>query len=404
MEYQQVQRDFGEVALLHPLSTKLLVWLLTAVVAVAMGFLCFAQFSRKQTVHGFLIPAAGTMKVFPTREGVVRDLYVEEGQHVNADDPLFMVTTPEVAADGQDINASKLASMRHQVDMLESQITAEQRTAAAERERLKALVDSSEAEIGDIHRQIEIQNERIGIAVSLLSSARELLAKGYMSAVEGRRREDLLLEQRQSLVSLRRQLAEKQNKLAETKHMLEALPTETTRKVQPLRDEIANIEQRRAEAKGRSSYVIRAPAAGQIAMLQVHRGQTVQPRQLQLEIVPENSPLRAELLIPTRAAGFVRVGQEVRLLYDAFPYQNFGAYTGRITELSNTVVTKADATGLIVPEEPVYKGIAVLDRPDVDANDRKVPLQAGMLLQANIILDRRSLGRWILDPLLKKRL
>ena len=86
-------------------------------------------------------------------------------------------------------------------------------------------------------------------------------------------------------------------------------------------------------------------------MLQVHKGKTVQPQQLQLEIVPENSPLRADLLIPTRAAGFVRVGQEVRLLYDAFPYQDSGAYKGHIAELSNTVVTKADV-GPVVPQEP----------------------------------------------------
>jgi membrane fusion protein len=139
-------------------------------------------------------------------------------------------------------------------------------------------------------------------------------------------------------------------------------------------------------------------------MLQVHKGKAVQPQQLQLEIVPENSPLRAELLIPTRAAGFVRVGQEVRLLYDAFPYQNFGAYGGRIAELSSTVVTKTDAAGPVVPQEPAYKAVAVLDRPDVDANGRKMPLQVGMLLQAKIILDRRSLTHWILDPLLNMRL
>jgi membrane fusion protein len=247
--------------------------------------------------------------------------------------------------------------MRHQKEMLERQIAGEQRTAAAERDRLKALVTSSKAEIGDIRRQIEIQTERIQIAESLVMTARELLTKGYMSAVEGRRREDALLGQRQDLVALRRQLAEKQNKLAETEHSLTELPTATARRVQPLRDEIAMIEQRRAEAKGRSSYIVRAPAAGRVAMLQVHKGQTVQPQRLQLEIVPENSPLRAELLIPTRAAGFVRVGQEVRLLYDAFPHHNFGAYHGRIAEVSNTVVTKADAAaGPIVPEEPVYKG------------------------------------------------
>jgi len=404
IDFQRGQGDFGEITLLQPVSTKPLAWLLTAVVAAAIIFLCFTQFSRKQTVAGFLIPAAGTMKVFPTREGIVTDLHVEEGQHVEAGDPLFTVATPEVAADGEDVNAAKLASMQHQKEMLERQIAGEQRTEAAERERLKALVASSKAEIGDIHRQIEIQTERIQIAESLVVAARELLAKGYMSAVEGRRREDTLLEQRQNLVALRRQLAEKQNKLAETEHSLNELPTATARKVQPLRDEIAMIEQRRAEAKGRSSYVVRAPAAGRVAMLQVHKGQTVQPQRLQLEIVPENSPLRAVLLIPTRAAGFVREGQEVRLLYDAFPYQNFGAYTGRITELSNTVVTKADAAGPVVPEEPAYKAVAVLDRPDVDANGRQVPLQAGMLLQAKIILDRRSLARWILDPLLNERL
>ena len=404
IDFQRGQGEFGEIALLQPVSTKLLAWVLTAVVAVAIVFLGFAQFSRKQTVPGYLIPASGTMKVFPIREGVVSELYVEEGQHVEAGDKLFTVATPEIMADGEDVNAAKLASMRHQKEMLQGQIAAEEKTAAAEHDRLKALVASSGAEIGDIQRQIEIQTERIGIAENLVSSAQELLARGYMSAVEGQRRQDALLEQKQNLVVLRRQLADKQNKLAETKHALAALPTETARKIQPLRDEIANIEQRGAETKGQSSYVVRAPAAGRIAMLQVNKGKTVQPRQLQLEIVPENSPLRAELLIPTRAAGFVRVGQEVRLLYDAFPYQNFGAYHGRITELSNTVVTKADAAGPVVPQEPAYKGVAVLDRPDVDANGRKVKLQAGMLLQAKIILDRRSLARWILDPLLNERL
>src|SRR5689334_12812529 len=215
IDFQRGQHDFGEIALLQPVSTRLLTWLLTAVVAAAIVFLCFAQFSRKQTVPGYLIPAAGTMKVFPTREGVVSDLNVTEGQHIQAGDPLFTVVTPEVAADGEDVNAAKLASLRHQKEMLEGQIAAEQRTEAAERERLKALVASSEAEIGDIRGQIEIQTERIQIAESLVSAARELLTKGYMSAVEGRRRQDTLLEQRQNLVVLRRQLAEKQNTLAE---------------------------------------------------------------------------------------------------------------------------------------------------------------------------------------------
>jgi membrane fusion protein len=403
IEFQRGQRDFGEIALLQPVSTKLLAWLLIGIVTVAIVFLCFAQFSRKQTVSGFLIPAAGTLKVFPNREGVVTALYVKEGQQVKAGDPLFTVATPEIAADGEDVNAAKQTALKHQKEMLAHQITAEQKSAAAERDRLTQLVASTQAQIADLRSQIDIQSQRVELSESLVVAAKELLSKGYMSAVEGKRREDAVLEHKQNLAALRRQLGDAQNKLAETQHALKELPTATARKIQPLRDQISEAEQRSAENKRRGSYVVRAPGAGRVSMLQLVKGQTVQPQRLQLEIVPDGSPLQAELLVPTRAAGFVRVGQEVRFLYDAFPYQNFGAYTGQITELSNTVLTKSDAAGPVQPEEPVYKAVAVLDRPDVDANGQRVALQAGMLLKAEVILDRRSLASWILDPLLHKR-
>src|SRR4051794_27243496 len=135
IDFQRGQREFGEIALLQPVSTKLLAWLLTGVVTIAIVFLCFAEFSRKQTVSGFLIPAAGTLKVFPSREGVVSDVYVKEGQQVKMGDPLFSVATPEVAADGEDVNATKLATLRRQKETLAHQILGEQRNAAAERER-----------------------------------------------------------------------------------------------------------------------------------------------------------------------------------------------------------------------------------------------------------------------------
>jgi membrane fusion protein len=404
VEFQRGQGEFGDLALLQPVATKLLAWLLAAVVTVAVVFLCFAQFSRKQTVAGFLTPAGGTLKVFPNREGVVTNLYVKHGQQVKLGDPLFAVATPQIAADGEDLDAAKLAALRHQKDLIQAQIATEQKSAATEREHLSALIPGMQSSISDLRGQIELQTQRVQLAESLVAAAKELLGKGYMSELESRRREDLLLEQKQNLAALRRQMVELQNKLAETQFSLKELPTATARKVQPLRDQISEVEQRTAEGKGRTSYVVRAPGAGRVSMLQIAVGQTVQPQRLQIEIVPDDSPLQAELFIPTHAAGFVRVGQEVRFQYDAFPYQNFGTYTGRVVELSQTVLTRSDATGPVIPEEPVYKAAAALDRADIDANGQQAPLQAGMLLKAEIILDRRSLANWILDPLLHKRM
>jgi len=53
-------------------------------------------------------------------------------------------------------------------------------------------------------------------------------------------------------------------------------------------------------------------------------------------IVPEGSGLQATLLAPSRSAGFLKAGQDVNLLVDAFPYQKFGVQKGIIKDISAT--------------------------------------------------------------------
>ncbi len=123
-----------------------------------------------------------------------------------------------------------------------------------------------------------------------------------------------------------------------------------------------------------------------------------------MEIIPKEDVLQAQLFVPTRAIGFVHPGQKVRILYEAFPYQEFGTYSGRVNEVSQTILTKADASGPIDLKEPAYRVTASLDRTDIDVYGKHLPLQADMLLRADIILEKRSLISWLLDPLLRVRM
>jgi membrane fusion protein len=173
---------------------------------------------------------------------------------------------------------------------------------------------------------------------------------------------------------------------------------------QTLRNDLAEAEQRIAEINGRRAYVLRAPNAGRVATLQATAGRTADPKHLQLEIVPADSVLEAELFVPTRAIGFVRPEQEVRILYDAFPYQSFGTYHGRIVRVSQTILKDTDLSAPVTLQEPAYKVTVALDRPDIDAYGRKIPLQADMLLRADIILGRRTLLSWLISPLLSARM
>ncbi|HVG47786.1 MAG TPA: HlyD family secretion protein, partial [Rubellimicrobium sp.] len=113
---------------------------------------------------------------------------------------------------------------------------------------------------------------------------------------------------------------------------------------------------------------------------------------------------QAELFVPTRAIGFVEVGQDVRILYDAFPYQHFGTYRGRVAKISQTILTSSDVAAPVTPREPAYRATVALERQDVDAYGKRMPLQPDMLLRADVILERRTLVQWILNPLLSARI
>ena len=404
IEFQQHHRQFGELALLQPLSTKLLTWFITMVVAVVLGFLFLGHYARKETVVGYLTPVAGTSKVFIPQQGTITEIYVKEGQEIEKGQPLFAVETSQIAANGQDVNTTMLDTLESQRNLLTNQIAAEQERTKSEQERLTALIGGIETEISQLQAQIELQNEQIRVSEILVSSVTGLRAKGHISEPEFRQRELAALERKQKLNSLNQQLASRHNQLTETRYSLHQLPTVMAQKIQSLRSELSTTEQRIAEINGRRAYIIRAGAVGRVSTLQATVGQFADPRRLQLEIVPSDSVLQAELFVPTRAIGFVRPGQKVKMKYEAFPYQKFGTYTGQIIKVSHTIVTSADASGPIALREPVYRVTAALERTDIDAYGEKIPLQADMLLSADIILEHRSLVGWLLDPLLSVRM
>jgi len=404
IDFQRFHRQWGDVASLEPLSIKITAWFLTGVVTLLVIFLFFAHYARKETAIGYLTPTKGTAKIFAPRRGTIKEVHIEEGETVREGQPLLTIETDQIAVDGIDVNAAQLETLGLQKQLLARNIGAEEQRAGSERERLTALVRGLETEISQLQGQIKLQSERLEVTAQDVSVGDQLRSKGYMTAVEFRRRQMSALEQKQVLSSLRQQLAAKENQLTEAGFSLQQLPTVMAQKVQALRNELSATEQRIAEIKGRGAYVIRAPTAGRVSTLQATTGQNADPQRLQLEIIPEDAVLQAELFLPPRAVGFVQDGQPVRILYDAFPYQHFGSYRGHIVKVSQTILTSSDAAGPIKLNEPAYRVTAALERPDIDAYGKKVPLQPDMLLKADIILERRSLMSWLTNPLRSVRM
>jgi len=398
--FQQHNRQWGQVSVLQPVPTGLTTWFMMVAVGLIAACLYFGSYARKETVTGYLRPAAGTAKIFAAQRGTIQAIHVKVDQLVEQEQPLLTIQTNQVADDDKDVNATMLVALRAQKASLSRQVDAEAQRAESERERLSASCGHLERQIAELQDQVELQSGRIKLSKEFVEAANTLKVKGDIPDIEVKRRQMALIEQQQSLSALKQQLAERQNQLTQSWASLQQLPTVTAQTVLGLHGQLAEIEQRIAEIDARRAYVIRSPTAGKVATLQATLGQAVDLQRLQLEIVPADNILVAELYVPARAIGFVRDGQTIRILYDAFPYQKFGTYGGQITGISQTILTAPEAGGPVTLHEPAYKVTARLDRPDIEAYGRRIGLQPDMLLKADLILERRSLLRWFFGPLL----
>jgi membrane fusion protein len=144
--------------------------------------------------------------------------------------------------------------------------------------------------------------------------------------------------------------------------------------------------------------VIRAPVSGRVAAIPVFVGGDVDSGSLIATIVPDDSELHARLFVPTRAIGKVRAGQAVSIRYDAFPYQKYGSFKGRVDDISNAVILPQEAERIspVKLTEPAYVLDVAIQRQSVRVGgEHEAALRPDMLFTATIETDKKSVLAWI---------
>jgi membrane fusion protein len=401
LDFQQQHRQWGEVALVQPLPVKVTGWFLVACVVLIFTLLFLTEYARKETAAGFLTPVSGTARIHAPEAGAITAVHVAEGDAVTAGQPLLTVATARFTGEAESVEAAIQATLAQQHERLAARIAAQEEIAGTEAARLSDLIEGLGAEIRFLEAQARLQDDLIEMSEAALASAERLATQGHLTAEEQRRRREAHLVQQQQKTEIERRTAELRRELAAARHALDRLPFTMDEQLQSYRNDLALVEQQMAQARGREAYTLVAPIDGRITTLQARVGQMADPRHLQMEIFADDDALEARLFVPARAIGFLEVGQEVRLLYEAFPYQSYGVYGGTVSNISRTIVTQGDAAMPLTLAEPAYVVSVSLERPYVEAYGQAIPLQPDMLLSADIILGKRSLIEWLLDPLLR---
>lgn len=401
---EQQDRWLGTVLVVPKLSHTLQTIVVTLLVAGILGLLAFGQYTRKARLSGFLVPEAGLIEIVAAQGGILTALPVREGQDVAAG-TLLAVLSGERRSEALGATQEEVVrSLRERRDSL-----------VAERERHQALVQvHAEAkatrlaalrrEALDVEAEAELIRAQQALAETMATRLRDLRARGLTTEAALYDAEKDLLDEGLALQQLARQRNALARDIREIEASLREAPLLADQKRAEIARAVAAVDQDIAEAEAQREVVVSAPQAGTVTALRASVGGTVPPGSALMTLVPAGARLQAELYGPSSAIGFVRAGQRVLLRYQAYPHQKFGAYEGTVASVSRAPLAPVEspdrpADGARVVSDALYRVTVTLASQTARAYGEIAPLQPGMQLQADVLIETRRLYEWILDPL-----
>ncbi len=386
-----------------PRPWKWLSLLVILIFATTAYFLGAAEYSRKESVRGWLVSKNGVVRISNTTSAIINDVTREAGDKVLKGEPLIYLSSDPTLSDGTAISVEMLAQLQLEESEIETQLNLSQQQRELESASLTQQLHELDGEIGALRAAQNGQRQRIVRGTEKLQRVRHVAGTGAVSDWDVIQQQDESGLLQLELDALLQDLARLQREREVLKSRFDNLPLQTGMRQSAMRTRRSQLAQQMAEHEVRRLSVLESPRSGFVASVEVHVGAPIRPGQTLMTVLPEEMNLAAELYVPSRAAGFIHVGQKVRISYDAFPQQKFGTFGGRVQRVSDYVFLPSEIPQTFPIQEATYKVHVTVGSSNVNTSVGPAALRPGMLLGAEIILEKRNLLDWLLEPLRLRR-
>lgn len=406
-------------------TARVVTWVLVIGLALTIAWTVFGRVDVVASAPGTLIPTGNIKLVQSPGAGVVRAIYVRNGDSVRKGQALLDLdptivgadlaaaekalataeldiarnraiadalsgkglrfvappgTTPEIAETQRRLIAAQLA----EIEAMSASLAAARTTALSDANAARANAARLADTVPILDRQIDRMNR--------------LDAKGY---APGQR---LLELQRQRRAEAgEREVALTQITRGEAEARKAGEQIRETRET-ALRTALADLAESEGEAILRREEVTKArqmnrfqrlaaPVDGTVQNLEVHTvGGVVEAAKPLMTVVPARGALEVQAKVLNKDIGFIRVGQEAAVKLEAFSFTRYGAVPGRVARISRDAVQDKDL-GL------VYVVTVTLDRSFVDADGRRYALAPGLAATVDVKTGTRRIVSYLISPL-----
>jgi hemolysin D len=410
---------------------------------LALLWASFAKVDIVAVASGKIVPGSRVKTVQPFETGVLRVIYVQDGQRVSAGAPLIDLDPTINAAEQNHLKADLLA-VGLDIARLRAELTSPDNpllayvppreagpaTLAAQRRYLLSQTEERRAKIAALDRQLaqkEAEAATTRASVAKLEATipvyeqtaeinRALIDKKLVARSAYLETEEKLVAQKHGLEVQRAHLKEVEAAIATTieernhtasefDRALSGELSEAERKAAGIREDIVKSQERT-----KLQHLV-SPVDGVVQQLSVHTiGGIVTPAQQLMIVVPLDSDLEIEAMVSNGDIGFIEAGQAAEIKVDTFPYTRYGLITGRILHVSSDAVTQdptkekasqQDSKDAGKSQDLSFAARVSLDAKSMHIDNRLVNLSPGMAVTVEVKTGRRRIIDYILSPIAK---
>ncbi|WP_413747171.1 HlyD family secretion protein [Synechococcus sp. MIT S9507] len=342
--------DHDESVLEQPRQwMQAITWGLIGTTAFGVAWLCIAKTEEIVVATGKLDPLGAVKEIQMPVGGIAEKILVKDGDQVKAGQVLMRLDT--------ETSSQQLKSNVQNISLKEEQLK-------LKLSELKRFQEQNDEEVRMLESNLKLENE-------ILSRFKTLADQGASSDLQ-------FLQQRNKVEEVRGRLSQvKVERLRQTAILQQG--------VQQLKSELSQLQAQRTEAEVTLKYqALRSPVDGVVFDLQPRSsGYAAQSTETVMKIVPFDK-LQANVEVPSRDIGFVRVGMPADISIDSFPSTDFGVLQGTVKSVGSDALPPDQQKQR---DEYRYPTTITLSSQQLKIKSgQQLPLQVGMSLTANIKL------------------
>lgn len=412
----------------NPLGRKVL-WSLLALLLALILWAFIGKLDIVAVAAGKLIPESYIKIIQPAESGIIKEILIEEGQKVLADQVLMRMDTLISEADSKSIDADyqrkRLTLRRIEAELsgqaFETQADDPPQLAQEIAAQYLANRSALEAALAEERSRLIKARQEMAAAAQVRKKLEEVLPHyrkqdlayeklvkdGFAGVLMGSDKKRERLEKEQELQTQGFLIESAKANILQSEKKLTQIASDYLRQLHAERNDVRGLFDKLSQEVAKQTYrqsllELKAPQDGVIKDLATHTpGTVVQPGTILLTLVPKDETLRAEVWISNEDIGFVREGQPVKLKFSAFPFQKYGMLEGIVEHVSADSADSNSTGQNRKPEPLLYKAFIRLKKMALIMDGQHFALSPGMQTTAEIWLGDRTVMEYLLSPIKK---